>query len=224
MLKIGHRGACGYEMENTEISIRKAFDLHVHMIEVDVRITSDNRFVIFHDKTLDRCTNASGNVADFTWEDLKASVKYKDGSDLLSLEEAAEIIKEINIPCIFELKESNIAHDVYNILNHHLDFDQFIIGSFFHRQIIDLNNKSKLAKSCFMQEGHTDNLTEYLKTSKVDYLVYGFDSISSSIINQVHKAGCQIFVYTLNDESIIKSAIELGVDGIISNYPDRVVT
>jgi glycerophosphoryl diester phosphodiesterase len=60
MLKIGHRGARGYEPENTLIAFQKAIDLQVDLIELDVHLSADGELMVIHDETIDRTTNGKG--------------------------------------------------------------------------------------------------------------------------------------------------------------------
>ena len=64
VLKIGHRGACGYEPENTILSFKKALELNVDMIEMDIHLSKDNHAIVIHDETLDRTTNRKGRVSE----------------------------------------------------------------------------------------------------------------------------------------------------------------
>lgn len=71
MLKIAHRGASGYAPENTLLSIQKALDMKVDIIEVDVQVCKTREFVVIHDETVDRTTDGSGFVIEKTLYDLK---------------------------------------------------------------------------------------------------------------------------------------------------------
>ena len=71
MLKIGHRGAKGLEPENTLISFQKAIEIGVDGIELDVRLTSDGELVVIHDETIDRTTNGTGFVNQFSLSEIK---------------------------------------------------------------------------------------------------------------------------------------------------------
>ena len=68
---IGHRGCAGYAPENTLEAIHTAADMGIEWVELDVKITKDEVPVIFHDETLDRTTNGSGNIAERTYEEIQ---------------------------------------------------------------------------------------------------------------------------------------------------------
>src|SRR5260221_5656519 len=71
MLRIAHRGASGYEPENTLISFQKALQLGADMLELDVRVSKDGFVVVIHDRKVDRITNGKGKVNTLTLEELK---------------------------------------------------------------------------------------------------------------------------------------------------------
>ena len=83
---IGHRGAKAYEPENTLRSIRRALDMGVQAVEIDVHASQDGRLVVIHDATVDRTTNGKGRVADLSWTELRR-LDAGMGERLPSLEE-----------------------------------------------------------------------------------------------------------------------------------------
>ena len=91
ILKIGHRGAKGHVVENTLASIQKALDFGVHGIEIDVHLCKSGELVVFHDFTLDRITNGSGEISAFTLSELK-QFKIEDKFEIPTLEEVLNII------------------------------------------------------------------------------------------------------------------------------------
>lgn len=70
-LVVGHRGASGYEPENPLRSLRRAIELGVDAVEVDVRMCRDGTLMVIHDPTVDRTTNGRGHVKDMTLKELK---------------------------------------------------------------------------------------------------------------------------------------------------------
>ena len=100
---IGHRGACGYAPENTLESIHTAADMGVEWVELDVKLTKDQIPVIFHDETLDRTTNGSGNIADIDFEDLR---------DLECGSWFSESFAGLKIPTLEEVLEVLIDRDM----------------------------------------------------------------------------------------------------------------
>ena len=91
MLNIGHRGAMGYEPENTLLSIQKAIELGADYVEIDIHLV-DGQLVVIHDETLDRTTNFKGFLANYTFEELR-KIKHK-----LPTGSVSKIADELNMP------------------------------------------------------------------------------------------------------------------------------
>ena len=90
-LKVGHRGARAYEPENTLRSFRKALELGVNAVELDVRRTKDGELVVIHDDKVDRTTNGRGLVNELTLEEIEKLDAGK-GEKIPTLEEALEFL------------------------------------------------------------------------------------------------------------------------------------
>jgi glycerophosphoryl diester phosphodiesterase len=118
LLKIGHRGAKAHVAENTLASIEKALEFGVDAIEIDVHRCATGELVVFHDFTLDRMTNGSGEVAQHTLEQLKM-LKIKDQYEISTLEEVLHVIDKkckLNI----ELKGRDTALKTCEIVEEHI--------------------------------------------------------------------------------------------------------
>ena len=93
MLNImGHRGAKAYEPENTLRSVRKALDLGVQAVEIDIHLSRDGRLIVIHDATVDRTTNGKGRVSDLSWEELRR-LDAGLGEPLPGLEEVVALVR-----------------------------------------------------------------------------------------------------------------------------------
>ncbi|MEM2795626.1 MAG: glycerophosphodiester phosphodiesterase family protein, partial [Thermofilaceae archaeon] len=104
---VAHRGASGYEPENTLRSVRKALEMGVDAVEVDVRLSRDGVPVVIHDETVDRTTNGSGRVSDMTLKELKR-LDAGAGEQIPLLEEVLEVVKG-HAPLFAEIKELEVV-------------------------------------------------------------------------------------------------------------------
>jgi len=114
MLKIGHRGACGYEPGNTLRSFRKAIELNVDMVECDAYLTKDNRVVILHYSDVSKTTNGKGQVKDLTLKELR-KLNAGKGEKIPTLEEVIKVCRnkcKLNV----EIKKMNSAKKVAEII------------------------------------------------------------------------------------------------------------
>ena len=133
MLKIGHRGARGYEAENTLASFQKAIDLKVDGIELDVHLSADGELMVIHDETVDRTTNGKGLVNSFTKTELQ-NFSIEANNKIPTLSAVFDLVDRrcfINI----ELKSFETAAKVVTLIEKYIreknwKYTDFIVSSF----------------------------------------------------------------------------------------------
>lgn len=224
MIIIGHRGAMGYEPENTLVSFDKALELDVDGVELDVHFSKDNEVVVIHDAKLRRTTNGSGYVKDFTLEELKKL----DAGKGQSIPTLREVITLMNKRCLIniELKAEGVARLVADIIieaiNHGWTTDLFLISSFDHHELMRFHEALPLVPFAPLIAAKPIDYACFAQTMKAYAVNPAADFIDRIFVNDAHQRGLKLITWTVNDRDEIKKIIELGVDGIISNYPDRV--
>lgn len=225
LIKIGHRGACGYEPENTLRSFSKAIELNVDMIEFDVMQCASGEIVVIHDETVDRTTNGHGRVCDLTLTELKKLDAGK-GETIPTLREVLNLVSrrcKVNI----EIKDFNIASKVYLIVedyikNHDWAPDYFLISSFEFTEIKEFKKFSKNIKTELLFYEFAD----YIKIAQEfnsNFIGIYKDLVNNQLLEDAHKNKIKVLVYTVNDIKEIEFLKNLGVDGIFSDYPDRLL-
>ena len=222
MIGIAHRGASGHELENSMAAFKRAIELGISVIELDVQRTADNHFVVFHDSMLGRCTESGDKISEVSIKYLREEVRLKNGEPIPELFEVCQLFKDNNTTTLIELKNEDSATDVLSIVVEILPWENFIIGSFFHKQIVQLKKSFPQVQTCIMFEGYLLDLPEYLKRAQVNFAAVGFDSASKVMVNEIKKTGVQALVWTVNDPDDIALAKNMRFDGIISNYPERI--
>lgn len=218
-LIIGHRGAMGYETENTMLSFQKALDLFVDMIEIDVYVIKTGEVVVFHDKTLKRLASSLENIEDLTLEEVK-NITLSGNHKIPTLIEVIEFINK-RVSINIELKGQNTALPTQKIIenykNHH-----FIISSFDWEELKTfrkLNNEIPIA--LLSQQNHLDAIPMAKKLNAIAINPW-FYTLTKHEVDEIHKEGFQVYTYTVNEIVDIKEAIYFGVDGMFCNYPDRI--
>lgn len=103
MMLMGHRGAKALEPENTLLSIKRALEIGVDAVEIDVHLTKDQEIVVIHDSTVDRTTNRTGPVGSYTLEDIRKLDAGK-GEKIPTLVEVIGLTKG-KAKLVIELKE-----------------------------------------------------------------------------------------------------------------------
>lgn len=224
MLKIGHRGAMGYAPENTLLSFEKAIDLGVDMVELDVYRCKSGELVVIHDRKVDRTTDGHGFVEEMTLKELKL-LNAGQGENIPTLEEVLDRIKarvSINI----ELKGSGTAEPVYELLEKYIKskdwtHNDFLISSFNHYELKRFNSLKPKIKIGALIEAIPIGYAEFAQKVNAYSVNVSLEFINKEFIDDAHARKMKVFVWVVNDVKDIRRMKDLGVDGIFSNYPDR---
>ena len=218
---IAHRGASGHAPENTMAAFQLALEMAADGIELDAMLTKDGEVVVIHDDSLDRTTNGTGAVHDFTLAELQR-LDAGGGEKIPPLSEVLTHFAGrflINI----ELKNYSSIFDslpikVAEMIKTHKCAQSVLISSFnpfnlprFHRRLPEvpvglLTNKNK-ARHWLWRLFHYDALHPY------------FSDVDASLVSALHARGRQVNVWTVDDPAEIRRLADLGVDSIITNDP-----
>lgn len=219
MLKIGHRGAKGYELENTIASILKAIKLDVDGIELDVHLSSDEIAMVIHDETIDRTTSKKGFVNNFTSESLR-------NLGIPSLEDVFDLVNQksfINI----EIKDEKATKTVLSLLQKYTSEKNWTIKTFqissFNWNVLEVchtqNNQIKL---CVLTDKTIDEAMAFAKKINAYSINPYFQLLHRENVSLMQQNGFKVFPWTVNNKSDIDLMKSYQVDGIISDFPDRI--
>ncbi|MDF4220646.1 glycerophosphodiester phosphodiesterase family protein [Maribacter sp. M208] len=224
-LVIGHRGAMGHETENTLPSIQKAMDLGVDMIEIDVFKIKSGEIVVFHDDKLDRLTNAPGNIEEYYIFDLK-KVIVDGGHKIPLLQDVLKLIDN-KVALNIELKGAGTADRVNHIMNAYIEkrnwsADNFIISSFNWDELREMRKYNpNVAIAVLTEEDPVDAIPVAKELNAVAINPY-FKNLDIEKANEIRNAGLKIYTWTVNESADINAMKNIGVDGIITNFPERI--
>ena len=222
MLRIGHRGAAGHAVENTLRAIQLAIDLRVDFVEIDVQQLRDGSLVVYHDKLLDRLTNVSGYLGELTYDQVK-HLRLVDGPDIIpTLQDACSLVRDSTVGLLVEIITFGSELDALSMVSSILPTQQCIFSSFCHACIANVKQKNSAIKTVALMEGIPVHLEPLIRDTECDYLGLGFESVSANVIQEAKRLGVQVLVWTVDDSREIERARSLGVEGIISNYPERI--
>jgi len=225
LLVIGHRGAMGHETENTLASMQKALDLGVDMIELDVFQIDSGEIVVFHDERVERISNGGGRIEEYNIVDLKALTL--DGNHKIPmLQEVLDLVKH-QIPLNIELKGANTAEKVNFIINHYIatygwSLEDFVISSFDWNELEQMRKfNPEIAIAVLTEE---DPLAAIPMAKKLNAIAINPDHSKLTLTNaaEIKEAGFKIFPWTVNELEHIERMKKIGVDGIFTNYPERI--
>jgi glycerophosphoryl diester phosphodiesterase len=225
MLKIGHRGAMGYEPENTLLSFQKALDLGVDMVELDVYVCKTGELVVIHDDRLERTTNGRGCVWEKTLEELK-NLDAGKGQKIPTLKEVFDLINkkvQINI----ELKGENTAEPVseaikYFILQNGWKEEMFLVSSFNHQELKKFKELMPNIRIGILITEIPINYAKIAQDLNAWSINPSMEFINQTFIDDAHSRGLKVLIWTVNSSEDIKRMKSLGVDGVFSNFPDRI--
>lgn len=229
MINIAHRGASNYAPENTLAAFLKAQELGADYLECDVHLSKDGELIIIHDDKLDRTTNGTGYVKDYTLAELKevdAGGKFHEsfaGEQLITLNELLEqFYGEIGL--LIELKNPKmypgVEEKVAELLSEYRALSGIIIQSFdieSMRKMSDLVPQLEVA--LLMKRSIKKMPEELIKdfTSFATYINFNVSYANKRLVNQIHKHGGKVLVWSTKDQRRIDKAYQYQVDGIISD-------
>jgi glycerophosphoryl diester phosphodiesterase len=220
---VAHRGGIvkGYP-ENTIAAYRRAVSLGVHAIEIDLRGTSDGEIVIMHDETLDRTTNGKGKVSDHTLAELR-KLDAGEGERIPTYEEVLKIVAGTGVQLLLDIKESrSLDKDkVVRLTERHHAVLNVIVGP---RSLDDLRAFQALNPNLRTLGFVPDAASiESFVAAGVDIIRLWPDWIKADpgLVGRVHALGRPVWV-TAGDASReeLEKLISLGVDGILSDFPE----
>ena len=225
ILKIGHRGAKGYVAENTLASIQKAMGLGVDGIEIDVHLCQTGELVVFHDFTLERLTGATGEIGMKTLEELKA-LKVNGQFEIPTLLEVLDLIDK---KCLLnvELKGEQTAFETCKSIQLYTEtkdwhFDDFIVSSFNPDELRTVYNINKNIRLAVLTESDIDDAVQFAKTIQAKAIHPDYQLLDKNKVNELQNLGYQVNTWTVNKTEDIALMKSYGVNGIISDFPDRI--
>ncbi len=218
-LKIAHRGASGYEKENTLAAFEKAIELGADMIEFDVHVSKDGKVMIIHDHKVNRTTDGDGFVAEKTAEELQQL-------SIPTLEQALDHINR-RVKVYIDLKAKDIEKEVAKVIKTYVlekgwIYDDFIVCSFDHYQIRNFKALLPQVKIGALIYCMPIGYGKIAQEIPADIIILDHQLINKEFIDDAHNRGLDVYVYTLNETYEIERIKNLEIDGIISNFPDKI--
>ncbi|MDD2972939.1 MAG: glycerophosphodiester phosphodiesterase [Lachnospiraceae bacterium] len=218
-----HRGASGYEKENTLAAFRLAVDQGADGVELDVQFSKDEELVIIHDERIDRTTGGQGYVKDYTYDELCDISE----NQIPTLRQVYELLKPTGLTINVELKTGiffypGIEQRVVS-LTKEMDMERNVIYSSFNhksiKKVMKMNIKSEVG--LLYGDGFL-HVPKYAAKMGVDALHPALYNLQyPHFIEKCKAKDLKLHVWTVNEESHMKLLCEQGIDAIITNYPDK---
>ncbi len=242
-----HRGGAGLAPENTLAAFRKALELGVDALEMDLHVTRDGEIVVIHDETVDRTTDGRGSVADLTLDELRrwdAGGKFAPafrGERIPTLREVIDLVKASGntwIRLILELKfhpdhpgkPEDFEQRVLDILRQTGFVHRVRIISFHHPSLAKLKALEPRIPTGLLAGGRTapQDPVALVRQSRADYYSPSVRHVTAEAVTAVHQAGIPVVPWTANEEAEMRRLMALGIgtmagDAITTDYPDRLL-
>lgn len=227
-----HRGLSGHAPENTVPAFELAAEAGADGVELDVQLTRDGVPVVLHDERIDRTSDGTGFVKDYTLEELR---KYNFARNypnfgtvrIPTLQEVYEVLRDTGMSVNVELKNSVIFQEgleekILKLAEEMGMKDRILYSSFNHYSMKRIKELDREAKTAFLYADGILDMAEYAKN-------YGAFAVHPSFVNlqypglveECHKLGIRVHVWTVNEEQDMERAVRMGVDALITNYPER---
>jgi glycerophosphoryl diester phosphodiesterase len=214
-LKVGHRGARAYEMENTLQSFQRTIELGANAIEMDMRSSKDGKLVIIHDENLKRVFGRDVQVNASTLNELKKL----SGDKIPTLEEALTFIDKKVEKILLELKEVGYEKRILEAIGKEGLNKRVIIISFHEQAVANVRKLDSKIETGLVYTRHKNPVHAALGLN-AQYLVPFYRFIHSKNVADAHKNRLKVIVWTINTEQEAKEYRTKGVDGIASDKPD----
>ena len=214
-LKIGHRGAKAYEVENTIESFNKAVGLGANAIELDVRRSKDRELIVCHDDNLKRVFGIDLSVSGATLPELKKSSEGR----MITLAEALHSVGKTVNKILVELKETGYEEKVLGEVNKAKLEDRVIIVSFHEEALAAVRKLNGDIETGLIYTRFKNPIDAAMKL-QAQYVVPLYRFTHTGDIEKAHKNNLKVIVWTINAVEEVQAYIAKGVDGIATDRPD----
>lgn len=239
ILKIAHRGASGYAPENTLAAFKKAIELGADMIELDVHLTKDQELVVMHDETVNRTTDGKGKISKKILTEIK-KLLINGHERVPTLQEVINLVKgqcRLNI----EIKNKGAAKNVLEIIKKNCVEQTTMVSSNYLRPLREVYKNNKNIEIALIFWSSKTKFRQLLiialglllfpftcliilrraRRARARWVNLAWPFAHKRFVRLLHTFNYKVAVWIVNNPRLIKKMKEMGVDGIMSNYPDR---
>ncbi len=231
VLVIGHRGAMGYAPENTMASFQRGLEMGSDVIELDIHMSRDGELIVMHDGDVSRTTNGSGHIKEMTLEEIRLldagshfSSEYR-GERIPLLLDVLAWAKD-KVPLVIEVKgdphpAEGIEEKLVHLLRDQSMLDQAMVISFHHTSVKKVKQFESSATTGVLFTGRLVHSVDAARAAHADSVRPSWRYWSADLVDEIHRAGLAASTWTVDDEETMEYLVELGIDSIGTNYPDR---
>ena len=233
MWVVAHRGASGHAPENTLAAFRRAVELGAGFIETDLQLSRDAHFVAIHDATLERTTSGTGPVHEKTLSELRQMDAGSwfgndySGEKIPTLEEILEFARQKDVVFYLEMKPYaawGAEHALVGALRQAGEIARSVVLSFDGGTLGVLRKLEPTLMTGLLAESMSDDpIGTAVKVGARQLAVRG-DLVTPALLAEARRADLQVVSWTINHPAHMRALADAGVDGIITDYPERLLS
>ncbi len=230
---VAHRGASGHAPENTLAAFRRAVELGATFIETDLQLSRDSRLVAIHDDRLDRTTGGRGPVHDLTlaelrqldagsWFDLQFA-----GERVPTVEEILTFARQFDVVCYLEIKATGTwgaEHAVVAAVREAGEAARVVVLSFDSSVLASVRRMDATVMTGYLFSQLSADAVERAVNVGARQLAPRGDLVTPELLAAARRADLQVVTWTINEPEHMRMLADAGVDGIMTDYPDRLVS
>jgi glycerophosphoryl diester phosphodiesterase len=219
---VGHRGAPREEPENTRRSFRRALELGVAAVELDVQLTRDERLAVIHDETLDRTTSGHGRVRDYTLAELQRLDAGK-GEPIPALEEVLEMARG-RAHLLVEMKQPEAVGPLWQFFRQHRAFGSAMVISYWHPALLALKEVAPRLETGALLVGCPADPVGLARAARTQTLVLNYRYLNEELVDTAHRRDLEVIVWNIDDPGILPAYLAMGVDAVCTNRPREIIS
>lgn len=226
MINYAHRGASEYAPENTLSSFYLGLLQGANGIETDVQKTKDGQLVLFHDDTVDRVSDGSGRLCDYTLEQLKKLKIYGNNTTgfydkIVTLREFLEKFYQYDIKLAIELKGAGVEEETFAMIEEFGLMEKSTFTSFKFEYIKKIKELNPAARVGWLTFETNDEAVERLLSIGGEEMAPKAEYVTDELMKKWREAGLGVRAWGVSDVPIMKKMCQMKVDGMTVNFPDR---
>lgn len=247
-LVIAHRGGAGIFPENTLYAFQESWKLGVDILEMDIRETADGKLVVMHDKSINRTTDGEGNISEMTLETVKnlnAGFKFTTDSGqtfpfrgqkitVPTLEEVFNALPNARFNLEIKHETPTIVSSLCNLIRQHKLSEKVIVASFsgdnlekFRQECTEVATSASTSEVtkflAYYKTGLGENYTPKMSALQTPEKLGSLQVVSKEFLETARKLNLQVHVWTINKSEDMQRLIEIKVDGIMTDYPNKLL-
>ena len=214
---IAHRGASGYEYENSKAAFRRAIMLDADGVELDVHSTRDGGIVVHHDPEIP----GAGPISGLSLAEAR-QLRIPNGEPLPQLAEILELVGARDVWVEVKGLPAEHDHKLLDILDRGPAPERYAVHSFDHRIVYRLGEVRPSLKRGILLSAYLRDPVSVMQAAGATTLWQEWQQVDQDLVNQVHGSGGAVIAWTVNQLGDLDRMVGLGVDGLCGNYPDRI--